>query len=64
MRGQLIVLAGAWTAMCATFAVAGWICDPGGLYDRAVDWWDRFVGLDDVDPADLVVRDLRPGEGR
>ena len=36
MTRHLIVLAGFWTVMCTTFAVAGWICDPGGLWDRAV----------------------------
>lgn len=56
MTGDLLVLAGFATVALLSLTLAGAICDPGGLYDRMCEW----LGLDDVDPAELIVIDPRP----
>lgn len=40
IAADLLVLAGFWAAICLLFAGVAAICDPGGLYDRVVDWLD------------------------
>jgi hypothetical protein len=64
MMGDLLVVAGFVTVGALALVVTGVICDPGGLYDRVMCWWEDFTDPDTVHPDEWSIRDPRDGEGR